>query len=690
MLLTASMPSQTVLVARAAPPRPFGRTRLIVLLTAISVVPGLPAISWHYSLPAPDGLRPPAVHLYANGQLSAGGRPVATIYPSHRAQVWVPLERIPRSVVDAALVAEDRRFWSHPGVDLLAVGRAFHVNLKHGELREGGSTITQQLARTLFLDTRRTWGRKVREALIALLLEVRYSKTRILEAYLNSVYLGHDGDLPVYGLPAAARHFLGKDLGALDVSEAAWLASAIRAPNRMLSAQNREKKYRDGIILAMQEARLIEPATARQAVSRPLPRQPNDGSRVAPYFVDFVAGELGRRAKLPESGDVQLQTTLNLPLQRTAEAAVRDGVARIERDRPHLAGQVQAAVIAIEPASGEIRALVGGRRYGETSFNRATRAVRQPGSLFKPFVYLAAFEAERRGAGITPASVVVDEPLLIPAAGSNWEPRNMDGRFHGPVTVRRALEESLNIPAVRVALNVGPRHVADMARAVGIEHPLAPVPSLALGTSEVTLLEITSAFATLANGGVRVVPTALAADVSGGGPAMAPLPASFRAVSAESAFLINHLLRGVMRRGTGARSSAWGLQEVTAGKTGTTDGLRDAWFVGYTPDLVVGVWVGLDDATPLGLTGAQAALPIWGPVMQAAVRQSSPAQFTPPPGVVLAQIDRKTGRRVSYWCGSDDVIQEAFREGTRLPDECESFLQTGVTNLLEWIERRFK
>jgi len=679
---------QPIPVARATSLRAFRRTRLTVLLTAISVILGLLAISWHYSLPEPGGPRVPTIHLYANGQLSTGGRPIAAIYASHRAQSWVPLERIPRPVVDAVLVAEDRRFWTHPGIDLLAVGRAFHVNLKRGELREGGSTITQQLARTLFLDTRRTWGRKAREALIALLLEVRYSKPRILEAYLNSVYLGHDGDLPVYGLPAAARHFLGKDVAALDVDEAAWLASAIRAPNRVLSA--RDKKYRDGIILAMQEARLIEPAVARRAVARPLPRPSIEGSRVAPYFVDFVAFELGRRAKLPESGEIALQTTLDPILQRAAESAVRNGIARIEKDRPPLAGQVQAAVIAIEPTSGEIRALVGGRRYGETPFNRAYRAVRQPGSLFKPFVYLAAFEAERRGTGITPASVVDDEPLVIPAGGGNWEPRNMDGQFHGPVTVRRALEESLNIPAVRVAMNVGPRHVADMARAVGIEHPLAPVPSLALGTSEVTLLEITGAFATLANGGVRVAPTAIAPEASVGGHALAPLPPSVRAVSAESAFLINHLLRGVMRRGTGARSSAWGLQEMTAGKTGTTDGLRDAWFVGYTPDLVVGVWVGLDDGTALGLTGSQAALPIWGPIMQTAVRQTSPARFTPPPGVVLAEIDRKTGRRVSLWCGSDDVIQEAFREGTRLPDECESFLQTGVTTFLGWIERRFK
>ena len=210
--------------------------------------------------------------------------------------------------------------------------------------------------------------------------------------------------------------------------------------------------------------------------------------------------------------------------------------------------------------------MVGGRRYGESPLNRATRAARQPGSIFKPFVYLAAFEAERRGAGLTPASLLADEPLSVRAGADNWEPRNMDGQFHGPVTVRRALEQSLNIPAVRVTMDLGARRVAEVAHAVGIEHPLTPVPSLALGTSEVTLLEISSAFATLANGGVRMVPTGLVAGEPGG-PRLAPLPASYRAVSAESAFMITHLLRGVMRRGTGAGSSAWGLQDVTAGKT---------------------------------------------------------------------------------------------------------------------------
>jgi len=626
----------------------------------------------------------PEVKLYAGTEM------VGAIYPSHKAQTWMPLENIPRVVIDAVLTAEDRRFWTHPGIDPVAVARAFHVNLKRNEVRQGGSTITQQVARTVFLDNRRSWTRKVSESAIALMLEARYSKKRILEAYLNTVYLGQAGEVPVQGLPAAAQHFLGKDLGAVDAQEAAWLAGAIRAPNRLLSGSRPEaKERRDEILIAMRDHHLIPAEEARKAIARPLPRPAPETGRIAPYFVDFVAAEFGRRATLPVSRETRIQTSLNPALQRAAEAAVRQGIARIEKARPQLAGRVQAAALAIDPSSGEIRAMVGGRRYGESPFNRATRAARQPGSIFKPFVYLAAFEAERRGTGLTPASLLADEPLLVRAGGENWEPRNMDGQFHGPVTVRRALEQSLNIPAVRVTMDVGAGRVAEVAHAVGIEHPLIPVPSLALGTSEVTLLEISSAFATLANGGIRMVPTGLVAGERAG-PPLAPLPGSYRAVSAESAFMITHLLRGVMRRGTGAGSSAWGLQDVTAGKTGTTDGLRDAWFVGYTPDLVVGVWVGVDDGTSLGLTGSQAALPIWGPIMQAAVRRAAPADFTPPPGVVLAQVDRVTGRRVSFWCGSDDVVQEAFREGSVVSEGCDATARDGLPRILGWFENLFK
>jgi penicillin-binding protein 1B len=362
---------------------------------------------------------------------------------------------------------------------------------------------------------------------------------------------------------------------------------------------------------------------------------------------------------------------------------VRDGIARIENRRPALEGRVQAAVVALEPASGAIRALVGGRNYRASSFNRATRALRQPGSLFKPFVYLAAFEAGQRGRGLTAASLLADEPLVLQEHGQSWEPHNIDNQFHGSVTVRRALEESLNVPAVRVAMDVGPGRVATMARDLGIGQPLSPVPSLALGTSEVTLLEITAAYAALANGGMRVVPTALDARAHGGLP-LRSAAAPTRAVSPESAFILNHLLRGVMRRGTAAASVAWGLQETTAGKTGTTDGLRDAWFVGYTPDLVVGVWVGIDDGSPLGLTGSQAALGIWGPIMQSAIKQWPPHPFTPPPGIVLADVDRRTGRAVSFWCGSDDAIQEAFRVGMVPSDDCAPSVGGGLSALMHW------
>jgi penicillin-binding protein 1B len=668
--------------------RPSGdRLALVAIIAAAAIfVPllVLGGVSWLYSLPEPNK-GAPAIHLFA------GTQPIGTIYPAHRAQIWVPLAKMPRSVVDAVVIAEDRRFWTHAGVDALAVTRALRVNFKRGELHQGASTITQQLARTLFLDTNRTWYRKSRETVIALMLEVRYSKSRILETYLNSVYLGQDGDVPVYGFPAAARRFLGKDVTALEIDEAAWLAGAIRAPNRMLAGSRLEaQRRRDDVLLAMREQGSIDAEALRKATSKAVPSRPPDLGRTAPYFVDFVAAELARRAPPLASGEVSVQTTLDVTLQRAAEAAVRNGVSQIEKARPQLAGRVQAAVIAIEPASGEIRALVGGRSYVESSYNRATRAARQPGSIFKPFVYLAAFEAEGRGRGLTPASLLSDEPLSVQAAGRSWEPKNMDGQFHGPVTVRRALEQSLNVPAVRVALDLGPDRVVNVAHAIGIEHPLTPVPSLALGTSEVTLLEMTSAFGTLANSGVRMVPTGVAVDPSGTTPALAYLPPSTRAVSAESAFMITHLLRGVMRRGTAARSAAWGLQDVTAGKTGTTDGLRDAWFVGYTPDLVVGVWVGLDDGTPLGLTGSQAALPIWGPVMQTAVRKSPPAEFTPPPGVVLAKVDRATGKLASLWCGSDDVIQEAFREGSVPAEECDSPVRSSVTAVLDWLQRLLK
>jgi penicillin-binding protein 1B len=638
-------------------------------------------VSWQYPLPSPRANAAPTIRLYA------GSQEIAILEgTSHQSQVWMPLAQIPRPVVDAVLVTEDRRFFLHHGIDFLAVLRAMGADLWHHRIRQGGSTITQQLARTLFLSNKRTWRRKLHEAIIAVALELRYSKESILEAYLNSVYMGEDGGVAVHGMGAAARHFLHKELAEVRLDEAALLAAAISAPNRTPSGEmGRSRMARDNVLQAMRDQGIISEAAARKAEARPPAWRAASLTAQAPYFVDFVREEIARRTDLPASAEIRMSTTLDPFLQRSAEAAVRAGIERIEHRQPGLArGKLQAALVAIEPATGQIRALVGGRQYRDSPFNRATRAHRQPGSLFKPIVYLSAFEAERQGTlpGLTPASLISDEPTTIQSAGENWSPHNLDRQFHGAVTVRRALEESLNVPAVRIAQQVGLDRVAGTALALGITSPLSRVPSLALGTSEVTLLEITSAFSTLAGQGVRTTPTTLTPDQDEVVEHMlTPLPAPVRAVSAESAFLVTHLLRGVMREGTGHASAGWGLSDITAGKSGTTDGLRDAWLVGYTPDMVVGVWVGMDDGSPLGLTGAQAALPIWAKMMQVVVQRTPPRRFTPPPGVVFASVNRDTGRPTSVWCGGGPAVEEAFRAGTEPHGACGEATVKAVGNL---------
>ena len=642
-------------------------------ITSVSLV--LLAWGW-WVLALPTGARAPITYLDADRQEIASSHG-----ENGRVQIWVPLDQIPPSVVAAVVAAEDRRFMRHMGVDLLAVGRAALTNAREASVVRGASTITQQLARGLFLTRERTWWRKVREIAIALALEVRYSKQEILEAYLNTVYLGHVRDSAVLGVAAGARHLLGKRLEAVGLDDAALLAAAIRAPNRIFAESPALlRSRRDRVLDTMSRDGAVSEAEVRAAKARPAHATRAIVS-AAPWFMELVRDEVGRRAVDRTDGGTVV-TSLDRRLQEAAETSVRERLARAERSRRLGPNSLQAAVVAIEPASGRIRALVGGRRFADSEFNRATRARRQPGSLFKPFVYLAAFEVRARE--FTPATIVADEPVVIPAVGGAWTPHNIDGRFHGPVTIRRALEESLNVPAALVARHVGITHVTRVARAAGIDSPLAAVPSLSLGTSEVTLLEMTAAFATIANRGVRVWPTTL--DDTGT-LTLKPLPAPTRAVSAESAFIVTHLLRGVMRRGTASASARWDLQEVTAGKTGTTDGLRDAWFIGYTPDLVVGVWVGADDGRSIGLAGADIALPIWADVMQKRLRRSPSSPFAAPPGIVMASVDSDTGRPV---CGSDSAISEAFRAGSE-PEPCASLAEIPIAReFSRWIRGLFQ
>ncbi len=658
------------------------RLKSVLIWSAIALAATLVvAVGWSwrfYRLPDPASMGSPSIRLTAEGSELAVV--AADDKGGDRIQFWVPLDRMPPALVAAVITAEDRRFMFHMGVDPLSVIRAAMANAREAEVVRGASTITQQLARGLFLSRERTYWRKAREMAIAVVLELRYSKRQILEAYLNTVYLGQHRGAAVLGVAAGSHHLFGKELGALRLDEMALLATTIRAPNRVFTEDlERLRGRRDTLLhaLAGQEAitdRQIETALA-QAVRRPTPAAVR-----APWFVDVAREEASRRVTASGDGVVQVATTLDRRLQAAAEAAVRDQLARLERARRLPADRLQAAVVAMEPSTGRIRALVGGRSFRTSEFNRAVRAHRQPGSLFKPFVYLAAFESP---SGPTPATLVEDQPVVIRAGSRDWEPHNIDGRYRGPVTVRHALEASLNVPAAMVAQRVGLREVGRVAHAAGIDSPLPANPSLALGTSETTLLEMTTAFATLVNGGYRIRPTALDPDASAA--PIAAEPAPVRVVSAESAFIVTHLLRGVMVRGTGAPSARWGLQDMTAGKTGTTDGLRDAWFIGYTPDLVIGVWVGADDASPIGFTGSEAALPLWATIMQSAVRRAPPAPFRVPNGIVMTAVDPATGKRA---CAGEAGIPEAFREG-REPAPCQTVtvFSEAPSRFLGWIKR---
>jgi membrane peptidoglycan carboxypeptidase len=664
------------------------RSRLVIILCVVLgvlTVSLTAAATWAwfaYPLPA---ARPTQT---ARAQLLVDGQELAMVTVSRESrggggapdgaapiQEWTPLSRIPTMVTAAVIAAEDRRFMRHVGVDLLAVAHALVSRSSDSSLR-GASTITQQLARSLFLTRERTWWRKTREAAIALWLERRYTKAEILEAYLNTVYLGQVGSAPVLGVTAGAQYHFGKDLSALTYDEAAVLATAIRAPSRAFTdVPWRLRARRDVVLHAMAADGVMSEPALGDALAAPVRLTGPPRSR-APWFVELAREEAVRRV-LPDSatlgsGVTRVATTLDRGLTRAAEAGMRQHLSQAERVQKLPAGTLQAAVVAMEPRSGYIRVLVGGRDYRDGGFNRALRARRQPGSLFKPFVYLAAFEGGRSGSALTPISPVDDEPLAVWSAGREWTPQNIDHRFRGVVTVRQALEASLNVPAARVAQEIGPARVTRLARAFGIESPLAPVPSIALGTSEATVLEMTAAFAVLANGGYRVRPTTI--DDTATAAALRPLPPPARVVSSESAFIVTHLLRGVMSRGTGAASARWGLQSLTAGKTGTSDGLRDAWLVGYTPDLVVGVWVGADSGRSIGLTGSEIALPIWATVMQAAVRRAQPRRFLAPDGVVMAPVDA-SGRRV---CGGGSAIIEAFRAGSEPPPCDEGLLAAGV------------
>ena len=588
----------------------------------------------------------------------------------------VPLTEMPDDVVRAVLAAEDHRFFGHPGIDAVRIAGAAVTNLTgNRSYLVGASTLTQQLIKNTLLTPEQTLWRKLREQALALLLERRLPKPRILEMYLNEVYLGHRGSFAIHGVAQGARALFGKDLGNLTLGEAATMAGLIRAPQTHAPHRHpeRARERRNGVLQAMVDLGLVTPDRAMVAAREPLGGVADSADREAPYLVDFVRSRIGDRLGdwRDRGGALRIETTLDLHLQRLAETAVREGLDRIGDGRgARPEAPPQAALVAVDPRSGAIRAMVGGRSYQESQFNRVEHARRQPGSVIKPFVYLAAFERAAREPGMrfTPASVIDDRPTTFRFGGRPWRPANYGGVYDGQVTARAALARSRNVAAVKVGELAGFRAVADLwAAASGGATPPA-YPSIVLGAFESTPLEVAAAYTVLANRGARARLHAVGRVTAGEQLVHRAEDRPQPVARADSAFLVTSMLRSTLDTGTAAAARRNGFAHDAAGKTGTSNDLRDAWFVGFTPTLLTVVWVGMDDNSPLGLTGAEAALPIWTAFMRNALAERTMPEFMPPPRVTLVDVCADTGLRTGGGCPR--AVTQAFASGTEPGARC--------------------
>src|SRR5215467_12721020 len=513
-----------------------------------------------------------------------------------------PLKEMPGYVPKAFVAIEDRRFYEHHGIDPFGIGRAFVANVLHRAVAQGGSTISQQLAKNLFLTQERTLSRKLQEALLALWLERKFSKTQILEMYINRVYFGSGA----YGIEQASQRYFGKSARNITLGEAALLAGLVKSPSRLAPTRNfgGAEKRAQVVLNAMAEMKFVTHTTARIAMARP-PRilaQASTGSvnYVADWVMDALNDALGHVDE-----DIVVQTTIDAGLQASAEKTLTEELAQ----KGDKSGVAQGALVAMTP-DGAVRALVGGRNYAESQFNRAVAAKRQPGSAFKPFVYLAALEH-----GLTPDTVRDDKPIML----KGWKPENYSHEYHGPVTLTQALALSLNTVSVRLTLEVGPRAVAKTAYRLGIASKLDANPSLALGTSEVSLIELTGAYAPFANGGDAIVTHVVERVRTRAGKVLfARAPANLgRIIEPRHVAMMNAMMRETLVSGTAQKAQLPGWQ--AAGKTGTSQDFRDAWFIGYTGHLVAGVWLGNDDSSPTKkATGGGLPVDIWSRFMKLA------------------------------------------------------------------------
>lgn len=591
----------------------------------------------------------------------------------------VRIEQVPSDLLNAIVSVEDQRFLTHVGIDPKGILRAFYLNLRAGAIVQGGSTITQQLVKNFFLTQKRSYIRKIQEALMALIVERRHSKDEILEAYINEVYFGQRGGAGIFGVAEAARFYFAKPLHKLTLSECAMLAGIIRGPAIYSPFQNKEKaiQRRNFVLKKMLETKTVLRREYEKAIEEPLrPRKIPFTTNSSPYFVDFVRNELLQKysTDVLNTQGLRIFTTLDVFLQRLAETAVKETLQQLESQFRPLAPQendsslLQGAFVAIHPQTGYILAMVGGRNYGESQFNRITQAYRQPGSLFKPLVLLTALTL-KGGNKFKLTDKFSDHPFEWKYEGQTWNPQNYEEEFRGDISLRTVLEQSVNIPIARLAREVGIKRIIKLAKKLGIERSLPPIPSLSLGSVEVTPLEVATFYSVLANNGTKATPISIKHVIDPKGKILEKRAIDIEeVVSQEAAFLVTYALQGAINQGTARGVRLSGYTRPVAGKTGTTSDYMDAWFAGYTPDLVGISWVGFDKKKPIGLTGAQAALPMWTRFMMRASESRPLSNFLMPENIVLRKIDPETGLLATKLCPLS--FDEAFIKGSEPTTPC--------------------
>ncbi len=724
------------------------------------------AVTWYAATGLPSLVRLQDYQPSLITKVSAdSGQVIGQFYVERR--ILTPIRDVPQHLINAVIAVEDTRFFDHPGLDVWGIFRAAWTNLKRGGKFEGASTITQQLARSLFLTPERTFRRKMRELILALKMELVLTKEQILEMYLNQIYFGHGA----YGVGTAAVTYFDKGLTELNLPESAFLAGLPKAPSTYSPYKNDgvSKKRQEHVLKRMAQSGFLTKALAKAAIEAPLSFKRQSFKRVAPYFLENVRQRLVNAygETMTYKGGLQVLTTLNIPMQRRAEEAIRKGLRGLDKrqgwrgplrheDPPATLPEhspetfpefgeimegmvvnvseeeatvlahdvlgiialkdmrwakrrltegtavteasvipvtsarelvrpgdvievslksirnkrvrfrldqtplVEGALLAIDPRNGAVRAMVGGYNFERNQFNRALRAIRQPGSAFKPIIYATAIKQ-----GMTPSTLVLDAPVVYRQEGKRktWKPENYEKRFFGPITLREALRHSRNAATVRLLDIIGVREVINFSRSLGIQSPLSTDLSLALGSSGITLQELTAAYGVFGNHGLALQPYTISMIQDPAGRTLDQhLFEPRQVVSKETAYLITHMLIDVIQNGTGKRARSIG--RPLAGKTGTTNSYRDAWFVGYAPNLVAGVWVGFDSMGTLGKveSGARAALPIWKQFMAKTLNALPVQTFVPPEGIQVAEVDPATGALVGE--PTTHSTTEVFAKGT--------------------------